>query len=180
MFLTRVFVSLFEFTLTALMSAFVIWLTYEVFVHANPDFDMQEEIRKGNLAVGTLVAAILFAASLILEKGLASVVSIVRLHAAAPAETAFPRWQLALMCLGHLAVPMLLALVTISLVLRLFGRLTRRKMHAGQELQKGNMAVGILLSSVVLVAAMYVSEGVSALSKALVPQPTMGRIQILK
>jgi hypothetical protein len=38
----------------------------------------------------------------------------------------------------------------------------------------------LLLSSVVLVAAFYVGEGVSALSKALVPQPAMGRIQIMK
>jgi hypothetical protein len=42
------------------------------------------------------------------------------------------------------------------------------------------MAVGILLSSVVLVASMYVGEGVSALSKALVPQPSIGHIQILR
>jgi hypothetical protein len=30
------------------------------------------------------------------------------------------------------------------------------------------------------VAALYVGEGVSALSKALVPQPSIGRVQILK
>ena len=180
MFLNRVLVSLFEFTLTVLMSGIVIWLTYVVFVHANPDFDMQAEIKKGNLAVGTLVAAILVAASLILQQGLASVVNIVRVHSIAPSEGGFAHWQLALMCLGHLAIPMMLALITISMVLRLFGRLTRDKIHAGQELQKGNMAVGLLLSSVVLVAAMYVSSGVGALSKALVPQPTIGHIQVMR
>jgi hypothetical protein len=40
--------------------------------------------------------------------------------------------------------------------------------------------VGILLSSVVIVATLYVAEGVGALSKALVPQPSIGRIQVLK
>jgi hypothetical protein len=39
---------------------------------------------------------------------------------------------------------------------------------------------GLVLSSVVLVAALYVSEGVSAISKALVPQPSIGRIEIMK
>jgi hypothetical protein len=74
---------------------------------------------------------------------------------------------------------MLLAVITISVTLRLFGRLVK-SLHAGQELQRGNLAVGIVLSSVVLVAALYVGEGVSAISKALVPQPSIGQIEIMK
>ncbi len=179
MFFTRVLIGLFEFTLAVVMSGFIIALTYRVFISANPDFDMEQKIREGNTAVGVLVAAILFAASMILDKGMSSVVSMVRLHLGAPVESGFSGFQLVLMCLGHLAVSMILALLTISITLRLFGRLTRG-WRPGKELEKGNLAVGLLLSSVVLIAAFYVGEGVSSLSKALVPQPTIGRIQILK
>jgi hypothetical protein len=69
--------------------------------------------------------------------------------------------------------------MTISLTLRLFGRFTRH-IHPVKELEKGNVAMGILLSGVVIVATLYVSEGVGSLSKALVPQPSIGRIQVLK
>ena len=86
---------------------------------------------------------------------------------------------LTLLCAAHLGLSMLLAVVTISVTLRLFGKLVR-SLHAGTELQKGNLAVGIVLSSVVLVAALYVGEGVSAISKALVPQPSIGQIEIMK
>lgn len=179
MFATRVLVSVFEFVLAVAMSGLVIYATYRVFIHANPDFDMEAEIIKGNTAVGTLVAAILFAASMILHRCMDSVVNLFRLHLSAPAEGGYAVWQLGLMSLGQLLMGMVLSLLTVSITLRLFGKLTTR-MEEGKELMKGNLAVGLLLSSVVLVAAMYVSEGVSAVSKALMPQPKIGRIQVLK
>ncbi|HEX4048886.1 MAG TPA: DUF350 domain-containing protein, partial [Elusimicrobiota bacterium] len=69
MFTTRVVVSLFDFVLMVVMSAFVIALTYRIFVKANPDFHMGHEIKKGNLSVGILMAAILISASYILMAG---------------------------------------------------------------------------------------------------------------
>lgn len=179
MFATRVLMSLFEFILAVIMSGFVIYLTYRVFIHANPDFDMEVEIKKGNVAVGTLVGTILVSASMMLAKGMDSVVSMFRMYMAAPGESTLAFWQLCLLGVGHLAMSMFLAVLTISVTLRMFGRLTSH-MQEGKELQKGNPAVGILLSAVVLVSSMYVGEGVSALSKALVPQPKLGRVQILR
>ena len=179
MFNTRLLVSFFEFFLAVVMSGFIISLTYRVFIKANPDFDMEAEIKKGNVAVGTLVGAILFAASMILQKGMGSVVSMFRMHISAPGESAMGLGKLALLCAAHLGLSMLLAVVTISVTLRLFGKLVR-SLHAGKELEKGNLAVGIVLGSVVLVAALYVGEGVSAISKALVPQPSIGQIEIMK
>jgi len=171
-------VSVFEFLLAVLMSGVIISLTYRVFIKANPDFNMEGEIKKGNVAVGTLVAAILFSASMILQKGMGSVVSMFRMHISAPGES-LGLGKLALLSAAHLGLSMLLAVITISVTLRLFGKLVR-SLRAGKELEKGNLAVGILLSSVVLVAALYVGEGVSAISKALVPQPSIGQIEIMK
>ena len=179
MFFTRVVIGLFEFTLAVVMSGTVIALTYRIFVHANPDFDMAAEIEKGNTAVGALMASIVFAASSILQHGMTSVVSMVRLYMQGPGQTQFSPFQLLMIAIAHLVVAMALALLTISVTLRLFGRLTK-PLRAGKELQRGNLAVGILLSSVVIVASLFVGDGVSALSKALVPQPTLGRVQILK
>lgn len=180
MFTTRILVSFFEFLLSVVMSGFVIYLTYRVFIKANPDFNMEEEIKKGNVAVGTLMGAILFAASLILQKGLGSVVSMFRLYVSSPGEASIGLVKLVLISAAHLGLSMLLAYITISVTLRLFGRLVRSHMHAGEQLQKGNLAVGILLASVVLIASLYVGEGVSAISKALVPQPSIGQIEIME
>ncbi len=180
MFNTRVIVSIFEFLLSVVMSGLIIYLTYRVFIKANPDFNMEEEIKKGNVAVGTLVGAILFAASMILQKGLSAVVGMFRMHVSAPGEMTLGLGKLALLSVAHLGLDLALAVITISVTLRLFGRLVRSHMRPGVELQKGNLAVGIVLSAVVLVAALYVGEGVSAISKALVPQPSIGRIEIMR
>ena len=176
---TRVLVSVFEFVLAVLMSGLVIYITYRIFIKANPDFDMEEEIKNGNVAVGTLMAAILFSASMILQKGMGSVVSMFRLYMSAPGENNLGLGKLILLSFGHLSISMLAAVITISVTLRLFGRLGRT-LHAGKELQKGNLAIGILLASVVVIACLYVGEGVSAVSKALVPQPSIGEIEILQ
>ena len=180
MFTTRVLVSFFEFMLAVIMSGLIIYLTYRVFIKANPDFNMEEEIKKGNVAVGTLVGAILFAASMILQKGLGSVVSMFRMHISAPGESTLGLGKLALISAAHLGLSMVLAVITISVTLRLFGRLVRSHMRPGEELQKGNLAVGIVLASVVLIASLYVGEGVSAISKALGPQPSIGQIEIMR
>jgi uncharacterized membrane protein YjfL (UPF0719 family) len=177
MFATRVIVSLFHFFMMVVMSVFVIFLTFRTFIKANPDFDMASEIKKGNVAVGVLVGTILFCASQILMAGADSSIAMFRLHMLAPTEENANLFKVLAMIVAHLSLAMLLAVISISFTLRIFGRLTS-EMEEGKELQKGNLAVGILLSSVVLVSAMFVKDGVGALSKALTPQPSIGRIQI--
>lgn len=178
MFTTRVVVSLFDFILMVVMSAFVIALTYRIFVKANPDFHMGTEIKKGNVAVGILMAAILVSASYILMAGTESSISMFRMHMLAPSEDESVLRIFALI-VAHLSISMMLAVVSISVTLRMFGRL-ERELRAGKELQAGNVAVGVLLAAVVVISSMYVREGVSALSKALTPQPSIGRIEIGK
>lgn len=175
----RIWTSFVEFGLAVLMSGFIIALTYKVFVRANPDFDMEAEIKKGNVAVGTLMGAIVFAASMILQRGMGAAISMARMYFSSPGEYSISFGKLLLISVGHLAFSMLLAVITISVALRLFGRLDP-DLKAGKRLKEGNLAIGIVLSSVVLVAALYVGEGVSAVTKAMVPQPSIGRIEILR
>ncbi|MDD2774171.1 MAG: DUF350 domain-containing protein [Elusimicrobiales bacterium] len=182
MYLIKVAAGLFELALMAVMSAVVIYITYRVFVKANPDFNMEEEIEKGNVAVGVLMGGILVSASIMLQRGLAAAVTMFRMQLSSQPD-AFPVWKGALYILGDMALSLSAAVFTISFTLRLFGKMTRRvhpEMRLGAELQRGNAAVGILLAAAVLIAGLYVGEGVSALTKALLPQPSIGRIQIMR
>jgi uncharacterized membrane protein YjfL (UPF0719 family) len=180
MFTERVIVSVFHFLLMVVSSGLVVTLTYRVFIGANPDFHMGNEIRNGNTATGILVAAILYGASLIMMAGTQSGVEMFRMHMLAPSEQGESLVTLFLLIVAHMGVSLILAVISISVTLRLFGRLTRAELHAGQELKRGNVAVGIVLASVVIVSCMYVRDGVLSLSKALVPQPSMGHIEIEK
>ena len=66
---------------------------------------------------------------------------------------------------AQLVLGLLLAMASVYLGIRMFDKLTEG-IDEMKELQKGNVAVGILLSSVVIVATLYVAEGVGALRSA--------------
>lgn len=183
MFVVHLLISLLELALMTVLSGVIIYVIYRVFIRANPDFDMEDEIKNGNVAVGTLVAVIMVSAALLLQKGVGASLGMFRLALSAPTEATLPWWQLALVTVGHLVLSLSIAVFTISVTLRLFGSMVRRirpELRLGEQLKNGNLAVGILLSAVVFIATLYVGEGVSALTKALVPQPQIGKIQIME
>ena len=183
MFTTRFLVSLAELGLMILSSGLIIVLIYRVFIRANPDFNMEGAIKDGNVAVGVLMATIMVSAALMLAKGLSASVAVFRLAMATPLESSSQIWQAVMLVAGHLVLSLAIAVLTISVTLRLFGKMTRRinpEMHMGKHLENGNMAVGILLAAAVFIATMYVGDGVSAITKALVPQPKIGTIRIMK
>lgn len=179
MFGTQVLVSLFEFVFTVLMSALGVYVTYRVFVGVNPDYDSEEELKKGNIAVAILLAAIMLGAGLIIQRGIYPVVSLVRLYLTSPLEQGLSPWQLLVYGAAHLVMSFALAVLTISFTLRLWGRLTTN-IQEGKELKKGNAAVGVVLASVVIVVSIFIGEGVSSLSKSLIPQPSIGRVKVMR
>ena len=183
MFSTRLLISLAELGLMILASGLIIVVIYRVFLRANPDFDMEESIRNGNVAVGILMSSIMICAALMLDRGLSASIGVFRLAVAAPVESGAPLGEAVLLIVGHLLLSLAIAVITISVTLRLFGILSRKinpQMNMGQQLKNGNIAVGILLSAVVFIATLYVGAGVSAVTKALVPQPNVGTIRIMQ
>jgi len=183
MFSTRLLISLAELGVMILASALIIVLIYRIFLRANPDFDMEDSIRDGNLAVGILMGSIMISAALMLNRGLEASIGVLRLALAAPVEGSAASGEALLLIVGHLVLSLAIAVITISVTLRLFGLFSRRinpQMQLGKLLEQGNIAVGILLAAVVFIATLYVGDGISAVTKALVPQPQVGSIRIMQ
>ncbi len=174
----HVLLSAFEFVLTAVMAVGVVYVNYVLSIRTNADYNAEEELKKQNMGVAILLAAMLFASGLIVKSGIYPAVSMVRL-AVASHEAYLPIWQVALIGLAHIPLVFCVAIFTISLSLRFYGRLTTG-IDEGAELKKGNPAVGVVLAAVVIVVGMYVSDGVSALTKSLIPQPSLGSVSTVK
>ena len=172
---TVIGLSLFEFVLTAALSVLVVYVNYRLLIVTNRDYDAEEEIKKDNKGVAMLLAGLVVAGGLIVREGIYPVMSILRLHVTTPVPE-FAGWQMALLAAGHIVLVFVIAAFTLSLSLRFWGRLTP-KVQNGLELQRGNFSVGIVLTGVVLVVALFMSEGISRLTKSLVPQPSMGQVQ---
>ena len=178
--LTRILISGTQFILSVVMAGFVIYYTYRAFIKANPDFNMEESIKKGNIAVGILVSTNVYCASMMLHKTFGSVGTMVKMYAYSPSDYTINAFQLGLISIAHIVLTLILAMLTISITLRLFGKMLRPRINAGEELKKGNIAVGILLACVVLIASTYISYGIDIISKAMVPQPSIGQIEIME
>lgn len=178
--LIRVLTSAFQFILGVIMAGFVIYYTYRAFIKANPDFNMEEEIKKGNVAVGILVSMNIYCASMMLHKSLISVFTMFKMYMYSPSDYTIGLAHICGIAVAHIVLTLFLALLTISITLRLFGTMVRPRMNAGKELEKGNVAVGLLLATVVLIASTYVGQGIDAMSKSLVPQPSIGQIEVME
>lgn len=177
----RVAISFLELIFTVVMAVLVVYVTLRAMIKTNTDFDEDREILKGNVSVGLLVASLLLAAANIMHQAFKPVVDTVHLYLTSPLIQTTENWRVAVFALGNLLLAYFIVVATLSFSLRLFGRLARTKdTRPGLELQKGNVAIGIILSSFVLIVSLFVGEGVAALSKALIPQASVGRMQIME
>jgi uncharacterized membrane protein YjfL (UPF0719 family) len=170
-----------ELILTIVMAVLVVYVTLRALIRTNTDFDEDEEILKNNVAVGLLVAALLLAAANIMHQAFKPVIDTAHLILTSPLIRASEHWKVGLYAVGNLVLAYFIVVSTLSFSLRLFGRLARTKdTRPGIELEKGNVAIGIILSSFVLVISMFVGEGVKALSKAIIPKPSVGAMHIMR
>jgi uncharacterized membrane protein YjfL (UPF0719 family) len=170
--------SLFEFVLSAALGLLVVYVNYRLFIATNRDYNAEEEMKKNNLGVAILLAALLVSAGLIVREGVYPVVNLLRLYVTASVEY-LNGWQLILLMVGHLTLVFIVAVYTISLSLRFWGKLTP-DINEGEELKKGNLAVGIVLAGVVAVMALFISDAISRLTKSLIPQPSIGHVEFTR
>ncbi|OIO10161.1 MAG: hypothetical protein AUJ52_04770 [Elusimicrobia bacterium CG1_02_63_36] len=177
----RIGVSAAELLVTIVMAVLTVFVVYRALIKTNTDFDEDDQIIKGNLAVGLLVGALLLAAANMMHQAFKPVADTVHMALTNPLAKESANWKLGLYSIANLGLAFFIVVTTLSFSLRLFGRLTRAKdTRPGKELFKGNVAIGVILSSFVLVISLFVGEGVKALTKALVPRPNVGRMMIME
>jgi uncharacterized membrane protein YjfL (UPF0719 family) len=168
----RILLSLFEFLLTIGLAVCVVYVNYRLAIRTNADYDAEQELKNKNVSIAILLAASLIAAGMIVRNGIFPVVSMVRLAFTSDGAYLQP-WQVAGVAVMQILLVFAAAVFSLSVSLRLFGRLTR-SIQEGKELKAGNPAVGIVLAAVVLVIGLFVSDSMSSLTKSLVPQAPLG------
>ncbi|MFA6092932.1 MAG: DUF350 domain-containing protein [Elusimicrobiota bacterium] len=173
--MTRLLVSLAEFGLSFFLAVLVVVVTYQGFLRLMPQMDGAEEIRKGNAAVALMLVSLMVGSALILQETIYPVRSILLLAFREPG-----RWthfaKLAAYALGHLAFGFILAVLCVQGVLKVFEKLTG-EMDEEEQIRKGNIAVAVMLSAVMIVLSLYMRQGVSAVTKALIPQAELGAMR---
>lgn len=150
-----------QLVVAVLLGAIAAYLGIVLFDRATKNIDEWAELKKGNLAVGIVLAAIVVAVAWILRPAL-------RLPIA--------RWDIgvyrAIVALGvqvlQLAVSLVLSVLSILFSLWLFDRLTTR-LDEWAELKQGNLAVAALFAGVIIAVALLVGVVMEELFELVTP-----------
>jgi len=153
--------ALVEVVVAALLAALAAYAGLYTINRATRDVDEWAELKRGNPAVGVVMAAAIAGLAVILRRSL--VVPAIRADIAPAVRP--------LLGLGALALQFVVALVVglaaMAFTVWLFSRLTR-DVDEVAELAKGNVAVAALLAGVLLAVALLVAPAVEVLGRALV------------
>ena len=157
--------ALFVAVLTVLLSlALAMWSikkSIELYNKWTPDIDEMEEIRKGNLAVGILMAAVVYSIASIIAAGVESLTTAIK-----PFDVSASYAIGVIVGVVNLLVSLVIATFTISLTLRFLNKITR-DVDEIAEVGKGNVAVAVLLAGVLIAVANIVQSGVQGIARIL-------------
>jgi uncharacterized membrane protein YjfL (UPF0719 family) len=138
------------FIVSLLLSVVSVYLGLLLFSRLTPKTDEFAELAKGNLAVGLMLASVVFAVALVVTPAI-PYVSNALLSA---------RWYALISSFVIVLVRLIAAVVSVSLAVYVFDRLSG-SLDEFAEINKGNTAVAIVLSSVILATALFIRSSFS-------------------
>lgn len=164
-----------ELVLSLLLGLAVAYLSFRLFARWTQDLDEMAELRGNNPAAGILLAGMLLANALIVRQALAPVIATLQtslLAGLGAGEAA----RLIGLSLLYLAIVFIVSVLGITLGTRAFLRLTR-DLDELAEIRRHNVAVAITLAAVIVVMALFLSQGIQGLLGAILPEPSFTTIQ---
>jgi uncharacterized membrane protein YjfL (UPF0719 family) len=155
----EVFSSLAGLALTVVVAGLVTFLGVWLFERATRNIDEWAELRRGNLAIGIVMAAMVVAVGIIVRPALQDPLI------AADVGRSRPFYELLVNAVG-LLIALMLAVAAVGFSVWLFTRLTT-DLDEWVELLEGNQAVALLLAGVVLAVALLTATAVDRIVVAL-------------
>jgi uncharacterized membrane protein YjfL (UPF0719 family) len=150
--MAQLLLTLAQVVVAVIMTVISAYLGVVIFNRVTRDLDEWAEIRRGNVAIGVVLASIVLGIALVLRPAL------VVLPAGDIGARLYPIYALLTQFAG-LAVGLVLALAGIVLAVALFDLLTGQ-IDELAELQRGNLAVAALLAAVVLAVCLLMSSAI--------------------
>jgi uncharacterized membrane protein YjfL (UPF0719 family) len=160
--IAAIFLSGVQLVLAVVLSALAAYLGVWVFNRSTPGLDEWAELRKGNPAVGIVMAAVIVGVAIILRPAL----QVVTLQLDTGATLAV-MWQLLTQAV-LVAVGLVLSLAIIAFALWLFTNLTG-ELDEWAEIGKGKVGVAAMLAGVILATALLSGAALDGILKLIFP-----------
>lgn len=154
-------VALVQLILGLVLAVVSIYIGMWSFGRMTKGIDEMAELRKGNVAVGILMAAVIFSIATVVQSGVSGITNGLK-----PGLTIDQLVSVLGVGILQLLVGIVVAVIAIYLAINALDKITT-EINEKAELKKGNVAVAIIMAGVLLAVSFVVQAGVSGISKAI-------------
>ena len=165
MILLTAIVGIVQLIVAVILAAVALYIGFFVFGRITGDVDEQQELAKGNVAFGIVVAAIFVAIAVVIQSGITGLAVGVA-KASAVGLMSVDGLTIIGVAIVQLVLGVVLAIVAIYLALTILDKLTTG-LHEFEELKKGNIAVALEMAGVILAVALIIQSGIVGITAAL-------------
>lgn len=157
--LVNAFVGIIQLLVAIILAVIALYIGFSVLSRITKGIDEEKELLKGNVAVGIIIASVFFAIAIVVQSGVAGVsIGITKALSGDFITLAVAVIQLIL--------GILLAIAAIYIALNVLDRLTKG-IEEFKEIQKGNVAVALMMAGVIISTAVIIQSGVIGITAAL-------------
>ncbi len=150
--LVRLVIALLQMLIGIGLSIGAVYVSLRIFDRLTHNLDEWKEMKKGNVAIGILLAGIILSIGIIIESGVSGITKV-----AIPGLTI--NYMLTAFVIGviNLVISLLAAVFAVFVAIKILDMITL-DLHEIEELKKGNVAVAIMMAAV-LVTVSFVIRG---------------------
>ncbi len=161
-FLVSLAIAVVALVLAIVLAMYAVNVGIKMFDRWTKGIDEWAELKRGNVAVAILLAAVILAIANVISGGVAGLVNSMD-----PSGRSFWGLTLAVIIgLVNLLVALAIATFTVSFALRVFDRATKG-IDEVQEIARGNVAVAIVTGGVLIAVSIMIEAGVSGIARIL-------------
>lgn len=173
----QIIFGLLEFFVTILISFILIFVSYRLFLILTPRFDEERQLRKKNTSVGILLGSVILGEAIVVKQAIYPVMAVIQIFVLDQERGVANFFKMLGLSVGYVLLAGILAIVCILFSFWIFNRLTP-KIDQYEEIKNNNLAVALFMALFVIAICLLISQGVSGLTKALIPFPEVGAIPL--
>ncbi|MBI2079727.1 DUF350 domain-containing protein [Candidatus Micrarchaeota archaeon] len=153
-FLGSVAIAFFKLLVGLFLSIGSVYIGIHILNKLTDDLEEWKEIKKGNFSVGVLLAGIVLSIAVVIESGVRNALETIT-----PAVSVSLLFASLIAALVKLTIGLLVAVFSVHLAIRVIDKMTP-DINEIQELKKGNIAIAVVMASIMIAVAFVIKGSV--------------------
>lgn len=172
-----IMIGIVELIVSFVLGFLTVWMAFCWFSRLTRQLEEMKELQRNNIAVGILLSAVLISTALIVRQAIYPSISTWQTFAHQGLDAAGIAAAIGITFLS-LVLSFALSLLGIWGAVKIFCRLTR-DIDEIAAIGQNNIAVALVLATVIVVMGLFLSHGVLSLLSSIIPMPAFENVRIM-